>query len=94
MNGHNYLKQQFDIQGISYKMQDNSSTHVSSIDVLESLVKEFQSSIALNRINTSLSASCKKACKASCDNPAKIEQVYLQINDAVKIILSELKMVA
>ncbi len=45
-------------------------------------------------VNPSLSASCKKASKASCNNPAKIEQAYLQINEAVKLILSELKMVA
>jgi len=51
MNGHNYLKQQFDIHGVSYKMQDNSFTHVSNIEVLETLVKEFQPSIALNRID-------------------------------------------
>ncbi|MBU1677232.1 hypothetical protein KKA85_15805, partial [bacterium] len=51
MNGHNYLKQQFDLQGISYKMNENSFTEVSNIAVLESLVKEFQPSIALNRID-------------------------------------------
>lgn len=51
INGHNYLKQQFDIGGISYKMSDNSFTDVSNIDVLESLVNSFQPSIALNRID-------------------------------------------
>lgn len=45
-------------------------------------------------INPLLSVSCKKAIKQSANNPSKIEQVYLQINDAVSIITSAFKMVA
>lgn len=51
MNGHNYLKQQFDLYQADYKMQDNSFIAVSDLDLLEKLVKEFQPSIALNRID-------------------------------------------
>jgi hypothetical protein len=51
MNGHNYLKQQFDLYQADYKMQDNSFITVSNLDLLNSLVKGFQPSIALNRID-------------------------------------------
>jgi len=51
MNGHNYLKQQFDIQGLEYTMKDNSFTKIGNINTLEELVKIFQPSIALNRID-------------------------------------------
>jgi len=51
MNGHNYLKQQFDIQDLNYTMKDNSFTKVGNIDILNELVKNFQPSIALNRID-------------------------------------------
>ena len=51
MKGHNYLKQQFDNQGISYIMKDNSFIQISHLDVLESLVTAFQPSIGLNRID-------------------------------------------
>ncbi len=50
MNGHNYLKQQFDIYEADYKMQDNSFVKVSDPDLLKSLVEKFQPSIALNRV--------------------------------------------
>jgi len=51
MNGHNYLKQQFDIYEADYKMQDNSFVKVSDPDLLKSLVEKFQPSIALNRVS-------------------------------------------
>ena len=51
MNGHNYLKQQFDKQGLSYKMKDNSFVEVSNLNLLNELVKGYQPSIALNRID-------------------------------------------
>jgi len=51
MNGHNYLKQQFDIQGQGYKMQDNSFTRVDNLTMLDDLVLNFQPSIALARID-------------------------------------------
>ena len=51
MNGHNYLRQQFDIQGIGYKMKDNSFVEVSDVVALESLVKDFQPSVALKRVD-------------------------------------------
>ena len=50
-NGHNYLKQQFDINGQGYKMKDNSFTKVDNLDMLENMVSKFQPSIALNRID-------------------------------------------
>jgi hypothetical protein len=52
MNGHNYLRQQFDKQSISYKMKDNSFVEVGDLKVLETLVKDFQPSIALGRIDS------------------------------------------
>ncbi len=51
MNGHNYLKQQFDTVGVDYKMKDNSFIQVSDLDILKDLVDNFQPSIALNRID-------------------------------------------
>lgn len=51
MNGHNYLKQQFDLGKVSYKMKDNSFTFVSDVNKLENLVQDFQPSIALARID-------------------------------------------
>lgn len=51
MNGHNYLKQQFDIQGLEYKMKDNSFVKVSDVDALKLLVENFQPSTALNRMD-------------------------------------------
>lgn len=51
MNGHNYLKQQFDIYEVDYKMKDNSFVQVSDIALLENMVAKFQPSIALGRIS-------------------------------------------
>jgi len=51
MNGHNYIKQQFDIYEADYKMKDNSFVKVSDPDLLKSLVEKFQPSIALNRVS-------------------------------------------
>ena len=51
INGHNYLKQQFDIHGQDYKMKDNSFTQVDNLVMLEDLVNDFQPSMALNRID-------------------------------------------
>ena len=51
MNGHNYLKQQFDIKGVNYKMKENSFVQVSDIALLESSVKNFQPSKVLGRIS-------------------------------------------
>ncbi len=51
MNGHNYLRQHFDIQGMHYKMKDNSFVEESDVGALESLVKDFQPSLALKRID-------------------------------------------
>jgi hypothetical protein len=50
-NGHNYLRQQFDRLGISYKMKDNSFVEVGDLSQLETLVNDFQPSIALDRID-------------------------------------------
>lgn len=50
MNGHNYLKQQFDIYEVDYQMKDNSFVKVSDTDFLKTLVESFQPSIALDRI--------------------------------------------
>ena len=50
-NGHNYLKQQFDITGQTYKMKDNSFIKVDNLEMLENLVSKFQPSIALDRID-------------------------------------------
>ncbi len=50
-NGHNYLKKQFDLQGKTYKMNENSFTKVEDLEMLNNLVKNFLPSIALNRIS-------------------------------------------
>jgi hypothetical protein len=41
-----------------------------------------------------LSKSCKKTIKENEENPSKIEEEYLQIDKAVSLINSELKLVA
>jgi hypothetical protein len=51
MNGHNYLRQQFDLFQTDYTMQDNSFIAVSDLDLLQNLVEGFQPSIALNRVD-------------------------------------------
>ena len=51
MNGHNYIKQQFEIKGLDYKMKDNSFVQVSDVEYLKELVEKFQPGIALNRID-------------------------------------------
>jgi hypothetical protein len=51
MNGHNYLRQQFDLYQTDYTMNDNSFIAVSDLDLLKSLVEGFQPSIALNRVD-------------------------------------------
>ena len=50
-NGHNYLQKQFDLQQKKYKMKDNSFVEVEDLELLNSLVKDFQPSIALDRIS-------------------------------------------
>lgn len=49
-NGHNYLKKQFDLKNKGYTMKDNSFTKVDDLEMLNNLVKDFQPSIALGRI--------------------------------------------
>ena len=51
MNGHNYLKQQFDVYEADYKMKDNSFVQVSDTALLKDFVEKFQPSIALKRIS-------------------------------------------
>ncbi len=50
-NGHNYLKKQFDLADVKYRMKDNSFTQVGDLEMLNELVSKFQPSIALGRIN-------------------------------------------
>ena len=50
-NGHNYLQKQMDLANKNYTMKDNSFTKVEDLEMLNNLVKDFQPSIALNRIN-------------------------------------------
>lgn len=67
MNGHNYLKRQFDNQGIRYKMQDNSFVAVSDLVQMEKLAKEFQPSTALNRVDHWMDVFFRfdKGCKST-----------------------------
>jgi hypothetical protein len=51
INGHNYLKQQFDINGQGYKMNDNSFVEVDNLIMLKELTTNFLPSIALDRID-------------------------------------------
>ena len=51
MNGHNYLRQQQDLYQSEYKMHDNAFIAVSDLALLQRLVKEFQPSIALKRVD-------------------------------------------
>lgn len=49
-NGHNYLQKQFDLNQKKYTKNDNSFTFIQDLDFLNSIVKQFKPSIALNRI--------------------------------------------
>lgn len=50
-NGHNYLKQQFDLTGRGYKMNANSFVEVEDLDLLNDLVKNLNGQDILERIN-------------------------------------------
>jgi len=68
INGHNYLKQQFDNRGEMYTMQDNSFTRVDNQQMLEDLVANFQPSTALSRIDywMSLFFRFDKGSRSTC----------------------------
>ena len=50
-NGHNYIKLQLDKKGISYKMKENSFTHVSDPDALNQAAKEIDGKLVQQRID-------------------------------------------
>ncbi len=93
MNGHNYLKQQFDIQGQGYKMQDNSFTRVDNLAMLDDLVTNFQPSIALARIGYWLGLFFKfdKGQKSTCSKLLSHKRYTSQTEISANIIFKSAK---
>jgi len=50
-NGHNYIKQQLDKKGVSYKMKENAFTDVSDPDALNQAAKEIDGKMIQQRID-------------------------------------------
>ena len=93
INGHNYLKQQFDIQGQGYKMKDNSFTQVENLEMLEDLVSTFQPSIALDRIDYWMSLFFKfnKGQKSTCSKLMSHKWYTFQTEISTNIIFKSAK---
>ena len=93
MNGHNYLKQQFDMKGIDYKMKENSFVKVSDLALLESLVKNFQPSIALGRISYWMDTFFRfdKGERSTCSKLLKHEWFTYQTEISSNIIFKSAK---
>jgi len=93
MNGHNYLKQQFDIYEVDYKMKDNSFVQVSDISLLNSLVESFQPSIALNRISYWMDIFFRfdKGARSTCSKLLKHEWYTYQSEVCSNIIFKSAK---
>jgi hypothetical protein len=88
MNGHNYLRQKFDLYESTYKMYDNSFVKVSDLDLLDRLVKEFQPSIALKRIDYWLDIFFRfnKGDKSTCSKLLKHQWYTYQTEISTNII--------
>lgn len=93
INGHNYLKQQFDINGQGYKMKDNSFIRVDNMEMLEGLVSNFQPSIALNRIDYWMSSFFKfnKGQKSTCSKLLSHKWYTSQTEISTNIIFKSAK---
>ena len=93
MNGHNYLKQQFDINEVDYKMKGNSFIQVSDIALLKSLVEAFQPSIALGRISYWMNEFFRfdKGNRSTCSKLLKHQWFTYQTEVSSNIIFKSAK---
>ena len=92
-NGHNYLKKQFNLQGKTSKMEENSFTKVEDLELLNNLVKKFQPSIALKRISHWMSIFFKfdKGKKSTCSKLLSHNWFTYQTEVASNIIFKSAK---
>ena len=93
MNGHNYLKQQFDKSKVEYKMKENSFTLVSDTNMLDNLVQSFQPSIALSRIDYWMQRFFRfdKGTKSTCSKLLKHKWYTFQTEISTNIIFKSSK---
>ena len=93
LNGHNYLKKQFDKSSKAYTMKDNSFTKVEDIDLLNRLVENFKPSIALERINHWMSIFFKfnKGSKSTRSKILKHNWYTYQTEVATNLIFKSVK---
>lgn len=93
MNGHNYLKQQFDLYQTDYTMQDNSFIAVSDLALLQRLVEGFESSIALNRVDywMDIFFCFDKGSKSTCSKLLKHQWFTYQTEISTNIIFKSSK---
>jgi len=93
MNGHNYLKQQFDKSGVSYKVNGNSFVKVSDIGMLESLVETFQPSVILKRVDCWMQKFFRfdKGIRSTCSRLLKHQWYTYQTEISSNIIFKSAK---
>ncbi|MCK5677774.1 MAG: hypothetical protein KAH72_04800 [Flavobacteriaceae bacterium] len=92
-NGHNYLQKQFDLQSKKYTKKDNSFTKVDDLEMLNNLVKNFQPSIALDRINHWMEMFFKfdQGKKSTCSKLLKHNWFTYQTEIATNLIFKSAK---
>ena len=92
-NGHNYIQKQFDLQGKKYTKKENSFTKVEDLEMLNDLVKNFQPSIALNRINYWMGIFFKfdQGNKSTCSKLLKHDWFTYQTEVATNLIFKSAK---
>jgi len=93
LNGHNYLKKQFDLAGKKYTMNDNSFTKVEDLEMLNNLVTSFQPSIALRRINHWMNIFFKfdQGQKSTCSKLLKHNWFTYQTEISTNLIFKSAK---
>lgn len=93
MNGHNYLKQQFDLYEVDYRMKDNSFVQVSDISLLNNLVEKFRPSLALGRISYWMDKFFRfdKGSRSTCSKRLKHEWFTYQTEVSSNIIFKSAK---
>ena len=92
-NGHNYLQKQFDLQGKKYTKKENSFTKVEDLEMLNNLVKNFQPSVALDRINHWMEIFFKfdQGKKSTCSKLLKHNWFTYQTEIATNLIFKSPK---
>ena len=92
-NGHNYLQKQFDLQDKKYTKKENSFTKIEDLELLNNLVKNFQPSIAIDRINHWMNIFFKfnQGQKSTCSKLLKHNWFTYQTEIATNLIFKSAK---